>query len=194
MPALKTEQLLSIIRDMRPSTIGSLKRSLSELKVEVSDEELIAMVTQLSAEGLVNLDTTTGLSSFSEYLIDIGQSGWMYGSLVLALTETLLVEFRPMNPVLAAFRLVVGFALLGFLPGYSILRAVFPHGGISLLEQLVLSVFLSILVSVLTGVALGALGDLQATSNTLLLAMLTFGLSLLAAYRAYSILNPGHTS
>ena len=194
MPALKKEQLLSIIRDKRPSTIGSLKRSLLKLKVEVSDEELIAMVRQLSVERLVNLDTTTGLSSFSEYLIDIGQSGWMYGSLVLALTETLLVEFRPMNPVLAALRLIVGFALLGFLPGYSILRAVFPHGGISLLEQLVLSVFLSILVSILTGVALGALGDLQATSNTLLLAMLTFGLSLLAVYRAYSILNPGHTS
>ena len=185
---------MSIIRDKRPSTIGSLKRSLSELKVEVSDEELIAMVRQLSVERLVNLDTTPEQSSFSEYLIDIGQSGWMYGSLVLALTETLLVEFRPMNPVLAAFRLIVGFALLGFLPGYSILRAVFPHGGISLLEQLVLSVFLSILVSILTGVALGALGDLQATSNTLLLAILTFGLSLLAAYRAYSILNPGHTS
>jgi len=194
LPALKKEQLLSIIRDKRPSTIGSLKRSLLELRVEVSDEELIAMVRQLSVERLVNLDTTTELSSFSEYLIDIGQSGWMYGSLVLALTETLLVEFRPMNPVLAAFRLIVGFALLGFLPGYSILRVVFPHGGISFLEQLVLSVFLSILVSVLTGVALGALGDLQATSNTLLLAILTFGLSLLAAYRAYSILNPGHTS
>jgi uncharacterized membrane protein len=189
LPALNKEQLLSIIRDKQPSTFGALRHSLAEMRVEVRDEELTALVTQLSAEGLINLAVTSRLSSFSDYLIDVGESGWMYCSLVLALIETLLVESRTTNDVLVVLRLAIGFALLGFLPGYSMMRLVFPRRDLALLEQFMLSVFLSILVSILTGVVLGSLGDLQATSNTLLLTVLTFGLSLGAAYRAFAVLN-----
>ncbi len=167
--------------------MGALRQSLEEMNVEVSDDEFVIMVTQLSAEGLIELEASPRLSSFSDYLVDLGQSGWMYGSLVLALVETLLVEARSTNAVLGTVRLLVGFALLGFLPGYSMMRLVFPRRDLPLLEQFMLSVFLSILISVLSGVVLGSLDNLQATSNTALLAVLTFGLSLLAAYRAFRI-------
>ncbi len=160
------------------------------MKVELNDDEFVIMVTQLSAEGLIEFEDTPRLSSFSDYLVDLGLSGWMYGSLVLALVETLLVEARSTNAVLGTVRLLIGFALLGFLPGYSMMRLVFPRRDLPLLEQLMLSVFLSILISVLSGVVLGSLDDLQATSNTVLLAVLTFGLSLLAAYRAFKISTP----
>ena len=144
------------------------------------------MVRQLSGEGLVNLDSSSEPpSTFSEYLIDLNQSAWMYGSLALAILETLLVEFKPSDAILATGRLILGFALMGFLPGYSMVRLVFPRGGLVILELLVLSVFLSILVSILTGVVLGALNALEPTSNVLFLTMLTFGLSVAAAYRSH---------
>ena len=185
MPTLEKEQLLSIIQDKRPPTLSSLKNSLNKMKIQVGDEELITMVRQLSGEGLVNLDPSSEpASTFSEYLIDPNKSGWLYCSLVLALLETLLVEFNPSDAILATCRLILGFALMGFLPGYSMVRLVFPRGGLVILELLVLSVFLSILLSILTGVVLGSLDALQATSNVLFLTVLTFGLSVAAAYRS----------
>ena len=185
MPTLKKEELLSIIQDERPSTLSSLKNSLNNRKIQVSDEELITMVRQLSGEGLVNLDPSSEPpSTFSDYLIDLNKSAWMYSSLALALLETILVELKPSNAILATCRLILGFALMGFLPGYSMVRLVFPRGGLVILELLVLSVFLSILVSILTGVVLGSLDALQATSNVLFLTVFTFGLSVAAAYRS----------
>ena len=176
---------MSIILDKRPSTLSSLKNSLNKMEIQVEDEELISMVRQLSSEGLVNLGPgSEPPSTFSDYLIDLNKSAWMYGSLALALLETLLVEYKPSDTILATCRLTLGFALMGFLPGYSMVRLVFPRGGLVILELLVLSVFLSLLVSILTGVVLGSLDALQATSNVLFLTVLTFGLSVAAAYRS----------
>ena len=189
MPAFKKRQLLAIINEKHPPTIGSLKTSLAQMNVDVTDEELVAMIRELSADGMLSVDMAPDsrleTASFSDYLTDFRRSGWMYLSLTVALTETILVESYSPSPFLRAVRLVLGFGLLGLIPGYSIVTLVLPRANLVLLERLILSVFLSLLVSILTGVALGAVDSFEATSNVLLLVVITFGMSILAAYRSW---------
>ena len=179
------EQLLAIIREKHPSSVRALRGCLKEMNLDIPDADLIALVGQLSAEGRVSLQIPSESSSFSGYLTDLSRSGWVYVLLSLALVETLLVESGAKNEFLGFFRLTLGLALLGFTPGYSALRLVFPKGGFGLLEQIILSVFLSLLISIFSGTLLGSVNALGATSNVLLLAVFTFVLTIAAAYRRF---------
>lgn|SRR5215467_620851 len=159
------------------------------MNIDITDDELARMVAELSAEGLVSVsvgpDDRHDAVTFADYLTDFKKSWWMYLSLIVALTETLLVESNPTSPSLAGARLILGLGLLGLVPGYSIVMLVLPRARLVFLERLILSIFLSILVSILTGVTLGAIDSFEATSNVLLLAITTFGLSIFAGYRAF---------
>ena len=168
----------------------ALKSCLKEMSLEIPDADLIALVGRLSAEGQIDLQVPSESSSFSGYLTDLRRSGWVYALLSLALAETLLVEYGSKNEFLSFCRLTLGLALLGFIPGYSALRLVFPGGGFGLLEQIVLSIFLSLLISILSGTLLGSVGTLGATSNVLLLAVFTFVLAIAAAYRCFEFSIP----
>ncbi len=157
------------------------------MNLEFRDEDLIALIEQLSAEGLVNFQVSSEPSSFSGYLADVKRSWWMYAILTLALGETLLVEYEPVDSILVSCRLILGLALLGFIPGYSAFRLTFPSSSLSLLERIVLSVFLSILIAILTGTLLGSVDALEATSNVLTLTVFAFVLSIGAAYRSFEV-------
>ena len=145
------------------------------------------MIGELSSEGLISLHESPKPSSFSDYLTNITQSWWVYALLVLALAETFLVEYQPSASFLIVCRLILGFALLGFIPGYSALKVVFPNGGLSLLERLILSIFLSILISILVGTLLGAVLAFEANTSVLVLTMFTFVITVAAGYRSFNV-------
>ncbi len=157
------------------------------MNVEIRDEELIAMIGQLSSERLISLHESAKPSSFSDYLTNITQCWWVYTLLVLALAETFLVEYQPKASFLVVCRLILGFALLGFIPGYSALKVVFPNGGLSLLERLILSIFLSILISILVGTLLGSVLAFEANASALVLTMFTFVITVAAGYRSFDV-------
>ena len=184
---MKKEQLLSLIREQHPSSIGALRISLERVKLEIRDEELVALIQQLSSEGLISLRESAQPSSFADYLISVTHSWWVYTFLVLALAETFLVEYEPGSGFLIICRLLLGFALLGFIPGYSTLEVILPSSKLPLLERMILSIFLSILISILSGVLLGSVLAFQATANVLVLAGLTFVMTFFAGYRSFDV-------
>ncbi len=145
------------------------------------------MIGQLSSEGLIRLHESAKPSSFPDYLTNITQSWWVYTLLVLALAETFLAEYQPSASFLIVCRLILGFALLGFIPGYSALKVVFPNGGLSLLERLILSIFLSVLISILVVTLLGSVLAFEATTSVLVLTVFTFVITVAAGYRSFDV-------
>lgn len=156
------------------------------MNLEISDEDLIRLMGELSADGVVAIEVPDRSSSFSGYVSDLRQSWWMYLLLGMALAETLLVEYNARDGLLALSRLILGLLLLGLIPGYSALKLIFPAEVFSFLERTVLSVFLSILISILTGTLLGAMSSLGSTSTVLVLTVSAFVLTIAAGYRIFS--------
>ena len=186
MPTITKEQLLSIVREQHLSSIASLTSFLRKEKLECSDEELIRLIGQLSSDGSLVFGESQDFSSFSAFVGSPSNSWWVYAIILLSALEMLLVTYGPGDPLSVSFRLVLGIALLGFFPGYSSLRAVFPRSQLTFLEKIVLSIFLSVLVSILSGTILGATLLLDATANVIVLTMFTVVTTLIAGYRVFS--------
>jgi len=183
------EQLLSIIRDQHPSSIASLKRYLKRLDLECPDRQLMNMIVELSLEGHVGLQESETPSTFHRFLMDPSRGWWVYAILFVALADALLVVYGSSAPFVSLPRLVLGFSMLGFLPGYSSLRAIFPQSQLSLLEKVVMSIFLSFLVSIASGTILGSDLLLDATANVIVLTVFTFVMTFAASYRCFRVLQ-----
>ena len=96
------------------------------MDLRIRDEDLISLVGELSADGLIDLQVPQSATSFSGYMSDFRLSGWLYSLLGLALAETLLVEYGSEDGFLASSRLILGLLLLGLIPGYSTVKLIFP--------------------------------------------------------------------
>ncbi len=155
------------------------------MDLRIRDEDLISLVGELSADGLVDLQVPPSATSFSGYMSGFRSSGWLYSLLGLALAETLLVEYGSEDGFLVFSRLILGLLLLGLIPGYSTVKLIFPAVAFTLLERSILSIFFSILISILTGILLGSLGTFQATSTALVLTVFTFVITIVAGYRTF---------
>jgi len=186
LPALTKEQLEVIIREQRPPSIASLKNYLKKADLKCSDEELIDLMDQLSSEGSIGFQASES-SSFSEFLTNPSRSWWVYLVLLTTGAELLLVDYGPSNPFSVLFRQVLGLALLGFLPGYSTFRVVFPQSELTILERIVLSIFLSLLVSIISGTILGSVLLFKATTTVIVLTGFTFVMTLVASYRSFAL-------
>ncbi len=161
-------------------------RELKTQRVDFVDEELMGLVQDLQREGVVVLSRPIVPDSFLNYISDYSRNWPLYAALLVSLTETLLVIYAPSFLLAVIIRLLLGIALLGFIPGYSTLRVVFPEKSLSTLELVILSIFLSVLISAGTGIVLGLGPFFQAAYNVLALSLYTELTAVAAAYRIYS--------
>lgn len=121
--------------------------------------------------------------------MDTTQCWWVYAIFSVALAETLLVASGSSDPFSLVPRQVLGLFMLGLIPGYSTFKAIFPNSDLSLLEKMVMSIFLSLLVSIASGTILGSALLLDATANVIVLAMFTSFMTLAASYRCFLVLQ-----
>lgn len=87
------------------------------------------------------------------------------------------------------FRIVFGLGVLGMIPGFLTVLAVFPGGGVNTLEKIALSIFLSVLISITVGVVLGIGPLFQASNNIILLTGYVILVDVTAGYRRYSFVK-----
>src|SRR5205807_2701509 len=95
------------------------------------------------------------LGSFKEYLADVWSSWWFYIVIIVAASELFFVISDVQNGPLLFLRIVFGLGVLGLIPGFLTVLAVFPGGGVNTLEKIALGIFLSVLISITIGVVLG---------------------------------------
>jgi hypothetical protein len=184
---LTREKLLSAVRESPSASIASLARRLKKANLDFSDEELLRLMDELSVEGAVVVRVAEESVSFFAQLGNPRLSWWVYTMLLLSTLEEYLVAYHSPVTLLVVVRQVLGIALLGFFPGYSTFRTIFPKSELTFLERIILSIFLSLLVSIASGTILGTLSLLEASANVIVLTTFTVVMTLLAAYRVFSV-------
>jgi len=188
LPELTRETLIEAIRKHRPSTIASLKKSLTQEGIRLNDPKLLPMIEQLQSEGTIKLSFRP-LGSFKEYLADVWSSWWFYIVIIVAVSELFFVISDVQNGPLLFLRIVFGLGVLGLIPGFLTVLAVFPGGGVNTLEKIALGIFLSILMSITIGVVLGIGPLFQASNNIILLTGYVILVDVTAGYRRYSFVK-----
>jgi uncharacterized membrane protein len=163
-----------------------VKKGLRSAGVSFEDEELSRMVGQLSAEGLVRFTSLQSDRAFLRYLSDYSRLAWLYVLILLSFFEALLVIVAPQEVVASLSRQILGLALLGFMPGYALTSIMFPGDDLSLLERILLSIFLSVVVSTSEGLVLGSVLLFRPLYITISLAGFTVLSCLIAGHRSFS--------
>lgn len=103
---------------------------------------------------------------------------------------TLLTAYTvPSDSYLALFRYVFGFIFVSFIPGYCLLRLLFPkHKEVDVIEKMVLSVALSFSITGFVGIFLGLTSiGINFTSVTISLTVIVLFLLLLALFLHKSV-------
>jgi len=186
LPRLTKKILLEAIDKYHIESIGSIREYLKSKQIDFTDDELVRLVRELSSDGTVILKDLKS-ESFSGYLGGNNQVWWLYAVVMVSMIESFLVIYGSQDQLLTALRAVLGLVLLGFLPGYSATRAVFPRVRFPFLERLILSIFLSVMISIGIGTLLGAVFLFQSAANVLLLGSATIVLALIGSYRSFRV-------
>jgi len=180
--------LIEVIRKHRPSTIVSLKKSLTQEGIGLNDHKLLPMIEQLQSEGTIRLSFKP-LGSFKQYLTDIWSSWWFYIVIIVAASELFFVISDVQTGPFLFLRIVFGLGVLGIIPGFLTVLAVFPGGAVNTLEKIALSIFLSVLISITVGVVLGIGPLFQASNDIILLTGYVILVDVAASYRRYSFVK-----
>ena len=191
MPELTREELIEVIKRHRPYSLASLQKSLKGENINVSDEKLLWLVKQLQSDGTIELSTKDA-ASFRGYLIDIWNAWWFYLVIIIALSELFLVISNAQAGAALFLRILFGLGILGIIPGSLTVMIVFPGGQVNALEKIVLSIFLSVLISITVGVLLGLGPFFQASNNIIIITVYVVLADVAASYRSYNFLRSAH--
>jgi len=160
---------------------GSLYRALREVFEEYRS-------------GAIELVDPSPPRSYAEYISRPDYSLWLWASASLVILTLAAVAISSYIGALTPLRYVLGAIYVLFLPGYSLVEALYPHErSLSPLERVALSIGLSLAVVPLVGLVLNytpwgiRLGPVVASISVFTLSML-----FIASYRKYrlsSLLN-----
>ncbi|MEM2688046.1 MAG: DUF1616 domain-containing protein, partial [Thermoproteota archaeon] len=167
-------------------------------------KELYRMVRN----GVVKIFDPSPPGTFIRYLLSMYNAGFISASLVLALGVACIYFSEPLSPIglllsggssqplssmfssaLMFMRYALGSVMVLFLPGYSLVEALYPgEGELSPLERLALSIGLSLAVVPLVGLILNYTPwGIRLNSTVVAITMLTIMLLLVSAYRKFTL-------
>jgi uncharacterized membrane protein len=178
------------IRDRVVSRRGMRVKDVASPELGYEVHEVAKALYRLSRRGLLRLVDPSPPKRFSDYLLSRYNLGFAIASLLVALCLA-SVYLSGLAPALAALRIVLGSIFVLFLPGYSLVEALYPkEEDLSSLERLALSIGLSLALVPLVGLLLNyspwgiRLDPVVASLSTLTLALL-----LASAYRKFGVLK-----
>lgn len=145
----------NIVNSKHPGTVQELVRQ-AMVATSSDEEELIAMVKEMAADGSLNLqEPTRRIESAWDYLLTPTISMWLWTTLgvtALGVASTLLVQDS--FPI-SVIRWLLGSILVLFLPGYALTQLLFPKASeMDSLERLALDIGLSLALVPLIGLVL----------------------------------------
>jgi len=147
--------LVKAVGNEHPETLEEAVR-LARLKFPESEEAVMERVLRLESQGKIFFEKppATVPSSLTEYLFS-GVASWFWVVFSLATVASVMVFVVPEGafPVVYA-RYVFGSVFVLFLPGYSLIRALFSSKELDNVERFALSVGLSLALVPLAGLLL----------------------------------------
>lgn len=181
------QALIKIIGDEHPETLEEAVR-LARLRFPESEEAIMERVLRLESQGKISFETPVakGPSSLTEYLFS-GWTRWFWVVFSLAVVASVMVFVVPEDafPFVYA-RYVFGSVFVLFLPGYSLIKALFGSKELDNIERFALSVGLSLALVPLAGLLLNYTPwGIRTTPVTFCLFALTLVFASAAVVRDY---------
>jgi len=137
------ECILQIIREKNPETIERLVELVRQ-EVDFSEKEILKHILLLQSEGRIRLKGTSLAAKSSTYAI-LSRAYWYWATLIFTGVTVLLVLEVPENayPIVYA-RYFFGSLFVLLMPGYALIRALYPAKRIDSIERIGLSIGMSI--------------------------------------------------
>ncbi|MEZ0393810.1 MAG: DUF1616 domain-containing protein [Desulfurococcaceae archaeon] len=136
--------------------------------------------------GEIALEDPSPPTTFAECLVRLDYSLWYWTGMAIVVLAMAAVYASSAVPILMPARYVLGTIFVLFMPGYSLVRLLYPRDELSPLEELALSIGLSLALVPLIGLALNytpwgiRLDPVSASLSIACVSMMTGGL-----YRKY---------
>jgi len=186
----KLSDLEEAIRDRVASRRGMCVGDVVSPELGYEVHEIAKALYRLSRKGLLRLVDPSPPKRFSDYLLSRYNLGFAVAVLLVSLCLA-SIYLSWLSSVFVALRMALGSIFVLFLPGYSLVEALYPkEEDLSPLERLALSIGLSLALVPLVGLLLNyspwgiRLDPVVASLSTLTLALL-----LASAYRKFGVLK-----
>ncbi|MEM0261523.1 MAG: DUF1616 domain-containing protein [Nitrososphaerota archaeon] len=141
-------------------------------------------------EGELSLEDPNPPRTLPEYILRPDYSLWMYTVLSITIITIVLIHLTNYIEALLPLRYVLGSITVLFLPGYTLLQALYRPGELTPLEELALSIGLSLAVVPLIGLVLNYTPwGIRLTPIITSLCIYTMVLILIATIRRYRSLR-----
>ena len=164
-----------------------MEKSVEELEKEtiLNKVDIIKKIYVLIKKGFLDIEDYKPARNIVSYLFNL-DSIWFYAVTILVIATIMLVYYA-VKPPLIYVRYVLGSLYVLYLPGYSLIEALYPRGDeLEPLERLALSIGLSLALVPLVGLLLNYTPwGIRLVPVTISLAILTEGLSVIALIRKY---------
>jgi uncharacterized membrane protein len=155
----------------------------------VGPAEVVELVWRLAREDAVDIvDIPPATESLRAYLKVWNENLWLYISLTTSIVAFLCVNIIPGNSPLVVLRWILGTALVVFVPGYVMLKALFPgRRDLDGFIRFALSIGLSMVCAILVGLFLNYTPwGIRFTPILLSMTGLTIGFTFVALKRQFA--------
>jgi len=138
------EYILQTAKEKKPETIKQLIK-LVQQRFHFSDEEILKHILRLQSRGKITLkEKTVAVAKFSAYMVS-SKAIWYWATLIFTgLTAVLALQIPENAYPMVYTRHVLGSFLVLLLPGYTLIRALFPAKSLDIVERIGLSIGMSI--------------------------------------------------
>ena len=158
-----TEKILKVINEKKPQSVKQLTEVVKETS-GFEEEEILEAVMKMQAEGIIKLKDGAPRSSSSVTRLKIGKIlFWYWMTIAIGTLAAVTIFTVPENfyPWIYA-RNILGVIFVLFLPGYALLKALFPVNmpiktsaeNLEALERFALSIIMSIALVAIVGLLL----------------------------------------
>jgi hypothetical protein len=181
------EYIINTVKERKPQTVEQLLQ-LVQPKYPMPPQEIMEHIIHLQNAGKLTFreHQTTLPSTPKDYMLSM-HATWYWLIIALAIATTTAVFTIPEEafPIVYA-RYVLGFIFVLLLPGYSLIKALFPTKELDNIERIGLSIGMSLALVPITGLLLNYTPwGIRTTPITLSLLALTITLATTALIREH---------
>jgi uncharacterized membrane protein len=148
--------LIKLMQEQKPTNVQQLIKLTKTEKMFVTEHEILQRVLQLESQGRITLQElpmpmTTDLSAY----LKKKEASWYWVTLVLATATAFAVLAIQENlSLLIYMRYILGAIFVVFLPGYALIKLLFPEKELDNIERIALSIALSLALVPMIGLIL----------------------------------------
>jgi hypothetical protein len=180
-----------ILELVKTSSFNNLEELIEiiEMKLNISNELALKYIIELQNQGKIKLSYPLHVipKNIYAYLFSI-HAIWFWIILALSISTTISIIFIPERAFPYVYlRYILGSLFLAYLPGFSLIKTLFPTNELEKIERMALSVVMSIVIIALIGLILNYTPwGIGITSILISLFIFTVGLSITGLIREHS--------